>query len=261
MSGNLSQRLREWLEKSGYPLEMETASALRGAGFDITPSYIYTDQETGKGREIDVLATTHDRIGLLHVAFLIECKSSSHPWIIFKSKDSESSYSPLSALGLYSDTARAAASRLVTSSNAIRWFTYRSDRCGYGLRQAFGGENDSAFAASVSVIKATSAILSLPRLASPRIVFAFPIIVVDAPIFECTLSDKKELDLSQVEQSSFTFSQHTPNQTPCVIRVVHKAALNHFASFAREFSDSLKNELQPEVKEWIEARRGGGERT
>ena len=39
---------------------MKTAAAFRAAGFEVRQSSYYIDQETGKGREIDVLAMDPD---------------------------------------------------------------------------------------------------------------------------------------------------------------------------------------------------------
>jgi hypothetical protein len=44
------------LKSSGYPLEQEIASILEKMGWKFTLNYAFTDVETNKSREIDVLA-------------------------------------------------------------------------------------------------------------------------------------------------------------------------------------------------------------
>src|SRR6476469_3471123 len=68
--------VRTWLDKQGFPLEMRTASAFRAAGFDVRQSSYYVDAETGKAREIDVIAYDPDplMLGLTRIVFVLECK-------------------------------------------------------------------------------------------------------------------------------------------------------------------------------------------
>ena len=75
----LTDEVREWLERSGFPLEMQSAAAFRQAGFEVRQSSHYIDPENGKDRELDVLATDPDYIGVVQIHFVIECKSGKKP--------------------------------------------------------------------------------------------------------------------------------------------------------------------------------------
>jgi hypothetical protein len=74
-------KVREWLEKQGYSLEMEAASEFRKVGFEVTQSSYYIDPETAKPREIDVEAISGSSLGFVDVRFFI-CKSSDKPWVL-----------------------------------------------------------------------------------------------------------------------------------------------------------------------------------
>lgn len=58
----MRSKVLEWINKSGFPLEMESAKAFRKAGFDVRQSATLLDLEERKGREIDVLASDPDWI-------------------------------------------------------------------------------------------------------------------------------------------------------------------------------------------------------
>jgi hypothetical protein len=94
-----ADKVRDWLAKTGYPLESEVARAFRGVGFDVFQGLHYeADSADASGaREIDVLAVSDELVpGPLTrctVLFVIECKASSAPWAVFRGR------SPASGLG------------------------------------------------------------------------------------------------------------------------------------------------------------------
>jgi hypothetical protein len=58
------EEVQRWLTGQGFPLEMRTASAFSRAGFEVRQSVLYTDSETAKSREIDILAIAPDVLGI-----------------------------------------------------------------------------------------------------------------------------------------------------------------------------------------------------
>lgn len=242
-------RVMEWLDKSGYPLEMEVAAVLHEKGFSVTPSFIYTDDDTGKNREIDLLATNKEVMGFTHVGFVIECKSTQNPWVVFKSKNKDEYVNLSLGLGLHTETAKPALDRLRSEPGNIKWLIQRRGIFGYGLREASSGQNDSAYSISVSLARASGAWLSSSSLASPRVAFAFPVLIVDAPIFECSLDDKNKITLNEVQESFFVFSPS--GQPSCVIRVIHRCLLREFAAYADELSKEIHKELRTDLDIWL----------
>ena len=83
----LKNKVLDWIKKTGFPLEMEAASAFRSAGFGVRQSFTYTDPQSEKGREIDVLAQDPDWMGVIEISFVLECKASSKPWVVLTSED------------------------------------------------------------------------------------------------------------------------------------------------------------------------------
>ncbi|MGA3117871.1 MAG: hypothetical protein ABSF90_25990 [Syntrophobacteraceae bacterium] len=57
MREDLKNKIREWPDKQGYPLEMTVARAFQEAGFYVSSSEYYLDADEKKPREIDVIAS------------------------------------------------------------------------------------------------------------------------------------------------------------------------------------------------------------
>jgi hypothetical protein len=85
---------------------MQTAAAFRAGGFEVRQSSHYVDPESGKGREIDVVALHPDVYGAVEIAFIAECKTSKTPWCLLSSQDTLANYNRLNAFGVLTDKAR-----------------------------------------------------------------------------------------------------------------------------------------------------------
>src|SRR4051794_23069109 len=81
---DLQGKLKEWLGKQGYPLEMAVGRAFPERGVRVTPPHYFPDSKTGEQREIDVLATRQREIDgrILRMVLVIECKfKADMPWL------------------------------------------------------------------------------------------------------------------------------------------------------------------------------------
>jgi hypothetical protein len=242
----LKAKIKEWLEKEGFPLEMRAARAFRHTGFEVRQSDIYSDPESGNSREIDVIAALRSEIGFTEVDFFVECKSSKHPWVILCAEDVLTGFNRVSAFSLMSMKAREHCTNEYSSlSQKINWLN-KSNKSGYGLRKALN-EADAGYAASMSAVKACNARLSKNGpSASPRaFTFTFPTIVVDTPIFECILTAEGELQLEQVERSEFLFTATIPNNVATCVNVIHINALPGYAKECYEVANALLDASKP----------------
>ena len=198
----LTQKVLKWLKKTGFPLEMETAAAFRAAGFEIRQSYSYPDPQSDKGREIDVLAIDPDFIGVIEISFVLECKSSKKPWVVLTSEDALANYNRLFAFAVTSEAARKSLVSRLPEFGAFKPYISRPSQGGYGFRQAFSENNDPAYTAAIGVIKACAGLARDRQEAKiPSLSFVFPVIVVDSPLFECSLKSDGGLELKEVEES------------------------------------------------------------
>lgn len=247
MADDLASKVRDWLHSTGFPLEMEAAAAFRSAGFDVRQSASYADQQTDKGREIDVLATDPDELGVVRISYVVECKASSKPWVVLCSNSTLSGYNRLLAFGLTSAAARLAlAERIPKRGSEAQQYVFVDSRAGYGMREALGAKDtDPAYAAAMSALKACH---SLIREGDPDEVpplcFSFPVVVVDSPVFECTLASDGSLELQQVQRTAFLFSTHVPEPIGCLVHVVTREELPTFARWAKCVATALRVDFQ-----------------
>lgn len=251
---SLQEQVQNWFEKTGLPLELETAACFTKAGFTVEHSSVYADPQSEKGREIDVIAYTRDPIGMVQVYVAVECKSSSNPWIVLVNRESETLVSQAS-LGVMSDVAKASLPDDFLSVRSDVGFRLKGLHTnGYALRQAFCKENDPAYAAAMSAINAATALATKAPFSTPRMCFALPVIVVDAPIFECHLDREGALQFREVASTEFLFTAYVPHKTMAVIRVVSTKTLPAFSSMLWRFAVDIKAALKPKVDQFVAER-------
>ena len=236
-----SEEVLKWLQKTGFPLEMEAAAAFRRVGFDVRQSFTFPDPQSDKGREIDVLAQDPDFFGVIEISFVLECKSSPNPWVVLVSDDAFSNYNRLHAFAVTSGAARSALTSRILNLGGLKPYLERSSRGGYSFRQAFGKESDPAYSAAMGALKASAGVAQDRESSTvPRLAFAFPVVVVNSPLFECSLRDDGTLELMEVEQSEFLMSAYVPDAIGCSVRVIKKSRLDEFARWARQVAYAKK---------------------
>lgn len=187
---SLQQRVVAWLETEGFPTEFRTTLAFRAAGFHAQQGVHY--RADGSPREIDLVADRTLRKDKLWVRckFVVECKWSAKPWIVFTDR-----YSRIGAAACIAQTMGSKA------GNALLWLAAGSsdlqnlkmfatpDMPGFGGRQAFSKGDDQFYKAMAGVTTAASTLAAsydehrklgeAPEYA----VCVFPIIVVEGPLF------------------------------------------------------------------------------
>jgi hypothetical protein len=244
----VEQKVREWLEGSGFPLEMQAAAAFKSAGFEVRQSSMYVDPETSKGREIDVIAVRPDLNGVINIAWILECKAHSNPWIVLCSNDTYSNFSQLHAFAEMSDRAFSFFAReWDDGAPASQKYFRRPTRGGYGFRQVFAKDNDPAYGAAVTVVKACHDFAHrYEDSAAPFLQIAFPLIVVGSPLFECWLDEHGRLDLREVQASEFLISAHISESVTCAVRIVTQDYLPKFAKEAFDIAECVATDLRTE---------------
>jgi len=196
----MEERIREWLETQGYPLEMKVARLFRARRFRIVQSEYYKDAETGAQRETDVTARLECQCDgiFVRIEFVIECKSTpDKPWVLFTGGR---------GLADPARVAQRAASKL--GSKALMQLCQRKDiqdlalfqmheRSAYGITQAFTTGSDITFASATSVSKATAAEIAEADAYSlavePICLIVIPLIVINAELAEAYLDDNGDL--------------------------------------------------------------------
>jgi hypothetical protein len=244
------EQVKNWLNEQGYPLEMRTASALRKVGFEVTQSALYTDQETGKPREIDVLAVYPDYVGVTRIAFLVECKSPKKPWVLLCNPEVLSGYHRVysfAAINKNAVEAMIAEPVFKAFIDGCPWF--RKDKLtGYALRAAFT-DKDIAYDATIGVAKASMDFVNSAKDYQQSL--AFPIIVIASPLVRCVLDKDGELQLEEVTQGEVFFKYDLADQFRSCVRVVTLEGLPDFAREAWQVAGFVRSQLvEAEAKLW-----------
>ena len=253
------EEAKNWLKKQGFPLEMLVAAAFRKQHFDVFQSIYYLDPQEHQDRELDLLVSDPDHVGVVRIEMTIECKSSQKPWVILAGQGMITQnrlflYAVMRentrhyfAEAIFGDLI-AGADGKTTLSGFERYHWLRKDcTIGYGLRQTFSG-NDPAYTALMSATKAAHH-FTLNRSEAPGDpvhALCFPVVVIDAPLLVCELGTDGEVALSEVEQGEVQFPVHLPNRNLACVRVVTLKGLDRFVSEARKEIDLLREDFASE---------------
>ena len=251
---DLVESVRSWLATSGYPLEMQVASAMQQARFSVVQSEYFEDPDSGKWRETDVIGYTDFRSDTCRVilALIAECKSAKNPWVLFTSRDGY----PRS-LGI---ARRAASQKGESILNVLASKEELShlplfvvpERPGYGLGVACSSKDnhDAAFAALNSVCKASLGLIRrIESVGTENLIpFAWPILIVNAPLLEAFLDEGGDLRVQEVGKGLLIWrnpvirSRHTLVQVYNIEQFLEEAAdlrkcSIQFAEIAAEEND------------------------
>jgi hypothetical protein len=266
----LEAKIGNWLEGQGYPLEMNVARKLRSLGLNIRQGWHYDDIEEGASREIDIVASKLDRVGgYVEIHFVIECKATSKPWIIFTNDRVGDGINIVHSAGLFS---KAALDYWFGGNNIpfdVNFFEYKKylqrERLGYALTQAFGDSKDPTYQALLSCFKASLAL----QKKSPWFnkeghwTFIFPVVITSSPLFECYLDKDNEMQIASVDSADLLFTKRVQNSYATNIRVVSSAGLESFVGWVNELSSKLFQALEHDMRKRLEddIERTRGDRT
>jgi hypothetical protein len=241
----LDQKVLSWLNTQGYGVEMKVATSLSAAGYEVLQSSFYSDPETGTSREIDVIGRKHDKVGLIYIYPVIECKKSSKPWVVFTSE--QVSYNRIWSFGIMSDTAREAINNNIESMTKVDWFM-NVGRVGYGITEAFTSREDETFKAGMTATKASLALLKRETTSSPRFMsFFFPTVVIDGRLFECYLKSDGSAVVAEIDSAFLLFPIILGQHTGSSIRIVTLATFDRYCQDLNAVYHSLKRELAGDI--------------
>lgn len=252
---SIEQKITEWIEGQGYPLELTTASAFQKAGFNISSSDYYTDFETNDSREIDVIATSSFVLKdvYLELSCHIECKSAKDkPWIIFRIDNDTrrplptfvnmvcSRYYTAFLSQKREEFARFEFTKAFMSPNHI---------IGHGITQAFTTGMDMPYKAVMSTVKSAIDHTKWSDEALERrrytpgiyhtISVAIPIIIIDGRLFEYVHTSSDEKLLYEVEHGVIRWKGRNPLRISPIIHVATKTYLEKLTQELRTVSKDI----------------------
>ncbi|MEP7318171.1 MAG: hypothetical protein ABI921_05510 [Panacibacter sp.] len=259
----MNDKLKDWLEKQGYPLEMRVAKELTNFGFESYQSHYYTDPETEKQREIDVIGNCRSSNGtnIVNFQLIIECKNNQDkPWIAFsgfKSEISSSSYisqRPACRIGV----------RYLEHISKIQYLETdelfkQPSSLAYNVTQAFESNSDKVYSALMSVV---NAIKYRRERVNSETTFSnlceiyFPIIVIGGKLFDCFLNENNENCVIEVEQKHLLWRSKVLNTPNIVIEIttlesfkrrlpIFKSDFDKVVQLANTFFDTPQSNFNP----------------
>ncbi len=236
----LPGKIAKWLEAQGYPFEMSVALQFQRAGFQVSLSDAYSDYESSTQREIDVSAIRWSDLeahAALQVAARVECKTSKgKPWVVFVSQAQPEAILPIEVL--CSSGCRVFFAELLKIPHA--WKVLRGAPLlkpallGHGIIQAFKDQQDVAYAAAFSSVKAC--VYRAMQFDSPEMFRAtsgkrllaavcFPMIAIDTKLFECQITEAGAPTVREVDYSTLLWRGINPVNGAAMISVVTKKGL------------------------------------
>jgi len=227
----LNEKVADWIDGQGYPLELKVAEAVRASNGWWDHGRVYTDLESGKVREIDVMAvfrTTDERRGAT-LQLIIECKHTrDKPWVIFTTDDHVlSAQGYVSALP-HTERVRARLRQASEMSETQRVSALAApEREGFRLVKAMTPAQDTAYQATGTLVGAGRSLAAHMSAASDAEIVFVPVLVIDGPLFEAFLAPGAER-LTVQPASTATLVQPMGNGDRMPIKVVTFEALTDY---------------------------------
>ena len=252
MTEDLIPKIRNWLDEQGYPLEMKVARSFQGAGFSVSSSEYYLDPDEGKPREIDVIASMETTISgvSFQMAFAVECKSSKKsPWVCFQSRRKQQCEPSVGFLARHATIQGRNLLMEISCSPDIttgRLFNLPDDYA-YGVTNVFKKGVDLSYQAIVGARKAAHALIThydrIQKLPNPvhTVCIAFPLVVVDTPIFKCALGEAGDIEMSKV--ASQTILRTGFDTYYSIVEIVDASALEAFIESKAELISNFLRRL------------------
>ncbi len=193
---DLKTRVEEWLEKGGYPLEMQVCQVFSSNGFDVIPSDFYLDTESGQSREIDLIASHSTDFGnfLVTFTYIVECKNNhDKPWVAFENTN----FTP-DHFTTYLNQPSNGFGKIILDIISKKYpfifnnFLFPGNRIAYSIVSAFSSDNDNAYKGLYSVTKATAhRIKNGYYKGKPECEIFVPLIVISGKLFMGRLANGK----------------------------------------------------------------------
>jgi hypothetical protein len=103
----------------------------------------------------------------------------------------------------------------------------------------------------MGTIKASLDLMKPDPVWTPPFLAAFPVIVLDAPLVDCFLDERGEVQLSEIDEHELFFAPRLEGFPGTCIRIVTLRGLPSFCQSARQEIEALLEVLKPaREREW-----------
>lgn len=239
----MTDKILEWLQKTGYPLELYGESILSELNFNIINSHMYVDFEKNINRELDLLAnlSTKKEDVYLEINLLIECKKSEKPLIVLANNNFKKNHI---SFGEYLTINNPHCRTIMGISPEIEM----PGTCSYGFKiiQAFTDGDELINKASNTLIKSyhdfnlQEAELLTVYMEGNVHSLVLPILLIDAPLFELALNDEKVMEMKEIDSCILGLRKVLPDfDEEFLIPVIKKQNLKTFCQNFNSISERI----------------------
>jgi hypothetical protein len=228
----LMHDVRNWLNQNGYVLEMEVARELMPHCSLVVQGFQFNDPITDKLRETDVFCEWMSTNGDIEhsIEMVIECKSTTAPWIAFYggSKGFQDAPFPFRMLGEYADCS------VCDDIDVLFSLGPGSEApIAYSILEKKSAKSDRDLARE-AVLAVTSTAVSVTRDIENDFEkkqrgqvhvgsTILPVVVTRSPIFACSLDQAGEVNLSRAD-SCWVHALHEKHDLSIRVLVINYSA-------------------------------------
>lgn len=248
----INEKLIEWVNKTGYPLEIFTESILNQYDYKIINSEIYHDKENNISRELDLFATKSWNINdykiNLDIHLLVECKKSTKPFLLLKNNSIKEKN--LSLGEIYGSDDLLSMIFLTGSPKEIDM--PEKFESGFKLIQAFNTSDETIHKAVNTLLKSFNHFISKEKEYEDEFYkkdnvhsIGLPILIIDAPFYAMQLNQKSELEINEIQTGILKHRSHLNRfeHDSFPIAIVTKDKVGDFAKSIDAFGDLFFNYL------------------
>lgn len=259
----MKESIKEWLQKTGYPLELYVQQQLVKNGYTCNKSPIYVDLENEASRELDIVAYNYPSDGDASCTFqpmlYIECKKSEKPLVVLTaSTDKTDRYRTLFnheiCGGNMPPFGIVTLAHLLDLSQNERDLSLGkfSEKCltGYSIVPSFSKSDENIYKGVMGLCKANDYFrkqyldfyqsLKEDKKDDPDTLLHYelqiPILLVDCQLFNAYLDDAGEITIDECQWANLRvklpwLANSYESERECSIQVVTK---NYFSTFLKE---------------------------
>lgn len=244
----IKEKLIDWINKTGYPLEIYTESELDKFDFRVTSSEIYQDLENKIFRELDLFATRswdiNDYSINLDIHLLIECKKSEKPFILLQNKSNK--HENLSLGEIYGSDDSISLIFLTGSPKVIE--TPNKFETGFKLIQGFSTSDETIHKAVNTLLKSFNHFIIKEKEYENDYYkkenvhsIGIPVLIVDAPLFAMQMNEESEIEIKEIKTAILKQRSHLSRfeNDSFPIPILTKDKISEIINSVEKFGDSF----------------------
>ncbi len=250
----MEDKIKKWINKNGYPLELKVAKTFAKAGFNVAQSISFEDPVSGKSRETDIIAHITKSINdvWINLTFVIECKlSTEKPWVGFYNNHSSnfsSNHFPIMTTRNGHFLLEKINKNSKFKSNLL--FPNKK-KMGYSIVRAFNDNGkDMAFSAIQSVLSATEYLVEKSNKSNKKFLnIYFPVVVIEGKLYKAEIDFEDNIQVQKIEEIKISTVKSFAEQNSTYVSICEFKELNKISKKLMNDCKLIFDNYDPELKE------------